>query len=575
MIPAPPAPPASRAAVVPLRRLIPALAVAAATGVLALGLTAPAFPQAHQRMQPASEAQRPSAPAPGADQGRRSEEAKPAAPATEADHHRPAADAEQRPASHDRGAQEAARRLPADSTIDHSLALPGRTLRFKVTAGSIPLFDGENGKLQAEIAYLAFVAGDPAAGRPVTFVFNGGPGAASAYLNIGALGPWRLPFDRITASGPAALVPNAETWLDFTDLVFVDPPGTGYSRLAGGDEVRRSFWSIDGDADALAVFVRKWIEQNGRQRAPKFLVGESYGGMRALKVERALEQHQGVGVRGLVMVSPVLDFASLGQRRHVPLSFVASLPSLAATARELNGGFDRAALKAAEEYASGEYLADLMRGERDQAAVKRMSARVAALTGLDPALVERLGGRIDSGTFQRELYRSRGLVGSAYDATVTAFDPDPFAADTNFIDPVLDASRAPLMSAMTGLYQGVLNWRVDRPYRLLNGEVSSHWNWGRGRNSVQVVEDLRTVLASDWRTHVLIAHGASDLVTPYYANKLILDQLPVYGSPERAKLSVYGGGHMFYSRDASRRELRSDAEALYRAALTQERPAGE
>jgi carboxypeptidase C (cathepsin A) len=370
-------------------------------------------------------------------------------------------------------------------------------------------------------------------------------------------------------------VPNAETWLDFTDLVFVDPPGTGYSRLVGGDEVRRSFWSVDGDAEALAVFIRKWIDQTGRQNAPKFLVGESYGGMRVLKIERALEQHQGIGVRGLVLVSPVLDFANLSQRRHAPLSYVFHLPSMAATVRELNGSFDRAGLAAVEQYASGEYLADLMRGERDQAAVKRISTRVAALTGLDPALVERLGGRIDSATFQRELYRARGLVGSAYDATITAFDPSPTASQSQFPDPVLDATRAPLVSAMTGLYRETLNWRVDQPYRLLNDEVSSRWNWGRGRGAVQAVDDLRTILASDWRTHVLIAHGASDLVTPYYANKLILDQLPAYGSPERAKLAVYGGGHMFYSRDASRRELRSDAEALYRAALTPERPAGE
>ncbi len=439
----------------------------------------------------------------------------------------------------------------------------------------IPLFDSDSGKLEAEVAYTAYVVGEPSANRPVTFVFNGGPGAASAYLNIGALGPWRLPFDRITASGPSVLVPNGETWLDFTDLVFVDPPGTGYSRLVGGDEVRRSIWSVDGDAEALAVFIRKWIEQNGRQNAPKFLVGESYGGMRVLKIERALEQQQGVGVRGLVLVSPVIDFANLGQRRHAPLSYVNHLPSMAAAARELRGDFDRAALVAAEDYAAGEYLADLMRGERDHAAVKRMSARVAALTGLDPALVERLGGRVDSGTFQRELYRARGLVGSAYDATVTAFDPTPTAPQSQFPDPVLDATRAPLTSAMTGLYRGTLNWRVDQPYRLLNGEVSSRWNWGRGRGAVQAVEDLRTILASDWRTHVLIVHGASDLVTPYFANKLILDQLPVYGSPERAKLSVYGGGHMFYARDGSRRELRSDAEALYRAALAPQRPAAE
>jgi carboxypeptidase C (cathepsin A) len=170
---------------------------------------------------------------------------------------------------------QAQRQLPADATTDQTVDLAGRTLRFKATAGSIPLNKADDGSLLAEIAYVAYVMpGD--ARRPVTFVFNGGPGAASAYLNIGAIGPWRLPFDRLAVSSPPALQPNAETWLDFTDLVFIDPPSTGYSRLAAsGDEARRQFWSVDGDADALAVFIRKWVEQAGRQQSVKFIVGES------------------------------------------------------------------------------------------------------------------------------------------------------------------------------------------------------------------------------------------------------------------------------------------------------------
>ena len=143
-----------------------------------------------------------------------------------------------------------AKRLPADVTTDHTVELAGRTLRFKATAGTIPILNGE-GKLQAEIAYMAYLMPDTPA-RPLTFAFNGGPGAASAYLQIGAMGPWRLPLDNIVPSSTPALMPNAETWLDFTDLVFVDPVGTGYSRfIAGGDEVRKQFWSVDGDIDVL------------------------------------------------------------------------------------------------------------------------------------------------------------------------------------------------------------------------------------------------------------------------------------------------------------------------------------
>jgi carboxypeptidase C (cathepsin A) len=379
-----------------------------------------------------------------------------------------------------------------------------------------------------------------------------------------------LPLDRLAVSVPPMLRPNGETWLDFTDLVFIDPPGTGYSRIAAsGDDARRRFWSVDGDAEALAVFIRKWIEQAGRQTSVKFLAGESYGGFRAPKIARKL-QDQGVGIRGLVMISPVIDFASFGERRHLPMSWVAHLPSMAATALDTKGQFDREALREVERYAAGDYLLDLLKGERDAAAVARISARVAALTGLDPTLVKRLAGRVDTGTFQRELHRADGLIGSAYDPNVTAYDPYPTSPSSHYSDPVLDDTRAPITTAMTDLYQRVLNWRVDRPYNLLNHEVSSRWDWGRGRTGPEVVDDLRNDLANDPLVRVLVVHGANDLVTPYFASQLLLDQFPVYGSADRLKLSVYAGGHMFYNRDASRRALRGDAEALFHAAMKSE-----
>jgi carboxypeptidase C (cathepsin A) len=459
-----------------------------------------------------------------------------------------------------------AARLPADIATDHTVELPDRTLRFKAIAGSIPINNGE-GKLQAEIAFVAFVRPDAdAATRPLTFAINGGPGAASAYLHLGAMGPWRLPLDNITPSSTAVAIPNPETWLDFTDLVFVDPVGTGYSRfIATGDDVRKQFWSVGGDIDALATFMRKWIEKNGRQASKTFIAGESYGGFRAPKLASKLND-QGVGVSGLVMVSPVLDFGWRGNGRHSPLGWVARLPSMAATVREANAPFDREALREVERYAAGDYLQDLTRGERDTAALDRMSARVAQFTGLDPALVRRLAGRVDTRTFIRERNRERGLIASMYDATVTGIDPDPTAAQSHYDDPVLSGMRAPLSTAMTDLYGRVLKWRVEEPYQLLNGRVSSRWDWGGGRSTNEVVGELRSVLASDPRLRVLITHGASDLVTPYFENQLIIAQMPAFAAPERLKFSVYGGGHMFYSRDASRRALREDAKELYRAA---------
>jgi carboxypeptidase C (cathepsin A) len=459
-------------------------------------------------------------------------------------------------------------RLPADSTTEHKVEFPGRTLAFRATAGAIPLHDPETGSLQAEIAFVAYVTGE--AGRPVTFLFNGGPGAASAYLDIGAVGPWRAPLDNGSPSAAPALVPNAETWLDFTDLVFIDPPLTGYSHIvAGGDAVRRLL-SAEGDIDALAEVIREWIEHNGRQNSVKFLAGESYGGFRVPKVAVALNK-QGVAARGLVMISPLLDASSFNHFQHNPMSYMADLPSMAATAMETAGPFDRNALREVEAYAAGDYLRDLMRGERDEEAIARMAPRVAAYTGLDPAEVKTLAARIDSGTFMNRLRRARGLVTSIYDPTVTAFDPAPHAAQSFHSDPMVGAIGPRITGAMTALYQGPLKWRVDQPYRLLNMEVARQWDSGRsGASSKEAVSDLRNALAADADLRALVAHGASDLVTPYFRSKLILDQMPVFGSADRLKLAVYGGGHMFYSRDASRRAFRADVQALYRAALGKE-----
>ncbi|CAA9364514.1 MAG: Carboxypeptidase C (cathepsin A), partial [uncultured Microvirga sp.] len=190
-------------------------------------------------------------------------------------------------------------RLPADSVTQHTVELPGRTLRLTATAGSIPLNDPQGG-LQAEIGYVAYTLpnADPAT-RPVTFALNGGPGAASAYLHLGVLGPWRLPLDgpTISPSSSPALVPNAETWLDFTDLVFIDPVGTGYSRGVGsGEDLRNRYFNIEGDIGTLSEVVARWLRSRDRLLSPKFFVGESYGGFRGPKLANALRSDHGVAL---------------------------------------------------------------------------------------------------------------------------------------------------------------------------------------------------------------------------------------------------------------------------------------
>src|ERR1700693_2494061 len=339
-------------------------------------------------------------------------------------------------------------RLPPDSTTNHTLVLPGRTLAFTATAGSIHLFN-ERGEPQADIAYTAYqLDGVDPHGRPVTFFFNGGPGAASAYLQLGATGPWRLSIsgDAAASSASPDLEPNAETWLDFTDLVFIDPVGTGYSRfVATGDDVRKRFFSVDGDVSSIALSIRRWLEKSGRLLSPKYLAGESYGGMRGPKIVRNLQTEQGVGVRGLILFSPVLDFREFTGSSM--LQYVWSLPTMAAVARQAKGTVTRADMAAAENYARGESLADLVRGPPDPAATTRLADKVAALTGIDQAVSRRLAGRFDVIEFRREFDRKDGKVTGRYDASVLGLDPYPDSSFYHFSDPSGEALTASLTSA--------------------------------------------------------------------------------------------------------------------------------
>lgn len=465
-------------------------------------------------------------------------------------------------------AQPAARPAPgADRSTSHSLHLPRGTLGFQAQVATVKLANPQ-GAVQAEIVATAFtVPGADPTRRPVTFAINGGPGASSAWLDLGAIGPWRIPFgSEIVPSSSPAPVDNAETWLDFTDLVFIDPPGTGFSRIvAQGDEVRRHFYSVEGDIETLAVVIRRWLEANGRLLSPKFIAGESYAGFRAPKLARTLLDQQGVGVSGLVMISPVLDFNARDAPWN-PFRYVTELPSMAAARRGARG---RAELRDVEAYAIGGFLHDLLLGEADMAAVERLTASVSAITGLDPALVRRRAGRVDMATFVRD--REPGRVASPYDATISIPDPFPAAANDNSPDPLLDGMRGPLTSAMLFIYHAWLDWLPEgapaRQYYILNGAVAREWSYGRGRSRPDAYGELRQYLALDPAVRVAVAHGLTDLVTPYFSSKLLLDQTPALRQIRQWELLTYPGGHMFYSRDESRAALHDDAAALVASAL--------
>jgi carboxypeptidase C (cathepsin A) len=447
-------------------------------------------------------------------------------------------------------------------TTHHTVQTSGRAVHFAATAGTIRLTDA-SGKPRAELATIAYQeeGADPAK-RPVTFVFNGGPGMASGWLQVGAVGPWRIALggESGVPSASPVLLANADSWLNFTDLVFIDPPGTGYSWVS--DDAKRRYWSVTGDVDALAEAIRRWLDSNDRNVSPKYILGESYGGFRAPRLARTLTSEFGVGVSGLVMISPLLDL-HLESESYDPFRWVDRLPSEVAAARALKGPITRASVADAERYAATDYIADLLRGEHDPAAIARMSDRVAALTGLDPALVHRFRGRLDPDVFVRELDRARHRVASQYDATITRGDPDPHRPFSFYPDPVVEGLKAPVTGAMMAIYATKLHWRPDSVYRLSDGAVFAQWDWGHGMGRVESISAMQSALSLDPDLHILIAHGLSDLRTPYFATVRILRALPEVDPPGRVHLAVYPGGHMFYIEDASRRALHDDAQAMF------------
>ncbi|HEY7550288.1 MAG TPA: peptidase S10 [Hyphomicrobiaceae bacterium] len=451
--------------------------------------------------------------------------------------------------------------LPAEATTHHSLALPDRTLAFTAKAGAM-VFEDPQGAAVAEIGYFAYLLdGDEPRTRPVTFVINGGPGSASAWLQLGAMGPWRLPITQAAAHPTAAadLLPNGDTWLDFTDLVFIDPVGTGYSRFHQKDKATRDkFWSVDGDIGSIVVFIKRWLETNGRLDSPKLFAGESYGGFRAPRVAQALQAMPGLALNGIVLVSPVLadrgaEFPGLGSALGKAVQF----PSVAAAIAEARGPVGAQQLAVFERTAVGEYLGDLLAGPRDAAAVERLALRMAALTGLDIATVRQIGPRSAPSAFLAVLERRFGRTFSNYDATErreAAYD-GPALIDGG---DDLSGLYMQLARAMTALTQGPLGWKPQREYHA-RGQGAG-WSWS-GQESVSA---LRGVLVRDPTFRVLVVHGHADLIAPYLRTKLTLDQMPTVGADNsRVRLEIYGGGHMFYSRDASRAQFRQDALRLY------------
>ncbi len=473
-----------------------------------------------------------------------------------------AAVAQDKPAEHHVTGKGVLRLLPADSVTDHSIDTPAGKLAYTATAGTLAFYD-QSGEQSAAVFYTAYVV--KGANRPLTFVFNGGPGAASAFLHLGLVGP------RILDLGPQGrdaahteLHDNPDTWLRFTDLVLIDPIGTGWSRTIKPDDTKH-FWGVESDASAMAKAVALYVAKNNRAGSSKYLFGESYGGFRAAKVARALQREQGISTAGIVMLSPLLEgwltFGDDGSALRAALQ----LPSLAAAALERKNAFSPAAQAAAEKFALSDYLTTLAGAAPQGEAASAFYRRVAELTGVPLDAVKRTRGFV-SDAFVKGLHAADGKIVSRYDATFAVDDPYPELRSARGGDPILDGVVRAYGGAMANYARNELGFKTEMTYVLLAPDASRHWDWEHGRLQASVEDDLRVLLAFDPSFRLLIAHGLSDMVTPYAMSRYVLDHLPPAPPPGRAQLKLYRGGHMLYLDPQSRKAFSADAAVFYRGA---------
>ena len=457
--------------------------------------------------------------------------------------------------------------LPARVATHHTMGLNQRRLDYEAVAETLPVTDAK-GNTTASIFTVSYLTdGENGSARPVSFVFNGGPGAASVFLHLGALGPQILqtPESGAVPTPPVHLIDNPATWLGFTDLVFVDPVGTGFSRGKGKEEnPDKPFWDVRADIASLGSVIRLWLTRHERWTSPVWLVGESYGGFRAAAMAQTLPHDVDVIVKGLVLVSPALDLSALHQTERDLLAAAFILPSYAATAAV----YDAAApggIAEAERFALSDYLVGLAGLKGQPSAADPLIARVAQITGVSADIVRRYRGQIPRHIFAREIRRNQGEAVSLYDSTIAA----PAGPEDGGGDPVLQPAVAAYGTAFNAYLAEALGVHTDQPYRVLPHDVSQQWNWqGERQHGTEglAMSSLEAALLEHPATKVLIVNGRYDLVTPYLSSRWLVDQLEIPAATRSTiQLRVYDGGHMVYMRPASRSLLAHDAAELYGA----------
>ncbi len=456
---------------------------------------------------------------------------------------------------------------------EHQISIGGTPLAYKAVTGKLPIKD-DQGKVKAEIFYIAYqkVGDDALDRRPVTFAFNGGPGSSSIWLHLGALGPKRVMYgdDGEMLPPPAKLTDNEYSWLDFTDLVFIDPVSTGFSRAAEGEDPHQ-FHGLSEDITAVGEFVRLYCVRENRWQSPKFLAGESYGTTRAAGLASYLQDSLGMSLNGITLVSPVLNFQTLAFDNGNDTPYWLFLPTYAATAwhhKKLDGDRSLEQVVAdAEAFAAGDYLAALAKGDHlGDKELHAVARRLASLTGVSEEFAIRSNLRIRIDQFTKELLREQGRTVGRFDSRYKGIDRSG-VNDTYDYDPSYAVVQGPFTGTFNTYVRQELKYETDLNYEVLTGRVHP-WNLGASNRYAETAESLRRAMTINPNLKLLVCCGYYDLATPFFAADYTLSHLGLDPSLRtNASITHYRAGHMMYLRKDDLAKLKKDAAAFYSDAL--------
>ncbi|HYG97627.1 MAG TPA: peptidase S10 [Terriglobales bacterium] len=462
---------------------------------------------------------------------------------------------------------------PEPVVTRHEIRVGGKTLRYTATTGRLPIKNAD-GETEAHMFFVAYTLDGGGPKRPLMFSFNGGPGSSSVWLHLGAVGPKRVKMlpEGFMPSPPFQLVDNEFTWLDQVDLVFIDPIGTGYSRVAK-KELGKKFWSVKGDISSVGEFIRLYLTRYERWASPLFLVGESYGTTRAAGLSGYLIEH-GVAFNGIVLVSSVLSFQTLQFTATNDLPYVLFLPSYTAAAwfhkklpPDLQANLQNT-LRQAERFASTTYTDALAKGDRlDPRERQSVLQLLSRFTGLSTQYLDNANLRVDEGHFTKELLRNERKAVGRLDSRFTGTDLNGVGEVPDF-DPSMAAIRPPYTAMFNQYVRSQLGYKSDAEYYILGGGFRD-WDWGSaGEGFPDTAAALREAFAKNNYMKLFVANGYYDLATPYYATQYTLAHLGL--QPEVAKnisTGYYDAGHMMYIQNDSLTRLKQDVSKFLGEAL--------